>query len=413
MTSELRVRRRLQRLAGIAVALAGFAAIGAGCAESSLDVGARPENEAGVTSSFTPDPDAGDGSLPDTPRLLCLGTECPFPYATCASEGDAPVYKCQHDLLRDNDNCGSCGTKCQIYDVLAMRSSCVNGECVAECIAPHLGDCNGRLEDGCETSLLDDPKNCGACGNACPPGVTCRLGTCGCAAGLTECSNICVDLQSSNAHCGACGDRCTPPDDAAAPPPNSEYGCVAGECGKLRCTGDNHTRWADCNGDLLEPNSDGCEIDVGANGQDPENCGGCGIKCAPGQICRAIDDVPQCICKPNEEMCGTAEWPICADIRTDTEHCGACGYVCPRKPSETTAEDPHQIVSCKKGMCAYDCAPGWADCNDNPLDGCETNLMVHGANCGACGKRCDTAAGQPCVQGVCLEVECDAGGPPR
>ncbi len=413
MLRDLRFRRGLQRLIVATGALACGAAIAAGCAESSLDVGTRPGLDSGSTPSFTPEPDSGE--LPNTSQLLCLGTECPYPYATCeSSDPGAPVYKCQHDLRTDNDNCGACGNKCPVSDWLGFKSTCVNAECVAECIDSTVKDCNGRLEDGCETSILHDPKNCGTCGNACAPGVECRLGTCGCPTGLTECNGTCVDLQSTNAHCGGCENPCTAP-DGAAPPPNSHYGCVDGLCEKLRCTGDQHTVWADCNNDLEEPNSDGCEVNIGPSAQDPENCGGCAVKCSPGQLCREVDGIAQCICKPNETLCGTEDFPICGDLANSPEHCGACGYRCPGyvEPGASPEEAKHQVVSCKKGMCAYDCMAGWADCNDNPLDGCETNLMAHGANCGACGKRCNTAAGQPCVGGVCLEVECDGGGPPR
>lgn len=405
MNRELRLPLRVRRLGVVALLLAAGAALAVGCAESSLDVGTRPETDASAPPSFAPVADGGDAASPDVPRLLCLGTECPYPYATCASGDSAePVYECQHDLSTDNDHCGSCGTTCPVYDVLQMKSSCVNGECVAECIDPSFKDCNGRLEDGCEVSVLDDPQNCGACGVACPAGVRCRFGACGCPTGTTECGTSCVDLQGSSAHCGACGNRCTPP-DGATPPPNSEYGCVGGECDKLRCVSDHHSRWLDCNGDLEAPGSDGCEVDVGPMAQDTNNCGGCGIACDPDQICREVFGIVQCICKPNETLCGTPDYPICADITGDPEHCGACGYRCPAQ------EEAHQRATCAKGMCTYECAPGWADCNDTPLDGCETNLMIHGANCGACGNRCNTAAGQPCVGGACLEVECDAGGP--
>ncbi|OJY29465.1 MAG: hypothetical protein BGO98_47285 [Myxococcales bacterium 68-20] len=384
-------------------------ALASGCAESSLDVGVRPQMDAGFAPSFTPDPDGGDASQPTSPRLLCTGTECPYPYATCPASGwsgepPVPVYKCQHHLLSDNENCGTCGNVCPRFDTLGMTSRCVNGACEAECASPAFKDCNGRLEDGCETLILDDPKNCGQCGNECAPGVECRQGVCGCPTGMIDCDGRCVDPSTSNAHCGGCNNRCVPP-DGAVPPPHSEYGCVAGQCGQLRCIDEHIAAWFDCNKDLNAPNSDGCEVDIGSRAQDPNNCGGCGIACGPEQVCRDVLGVAQCICKPGETMCGTPDYPICAELATDPEHCGACGIRCPVK------DDAHQTTSCREGVCTFECASGWGDCNDNPLDGCETNLLVHGANCGACGKRCDTAAGQPCIQGVCLEVECDAGGP--
>jgi alpha-tubulin suppressor-like RCC1 family protein len=46
------------------------------------------------------------------------------------------------------------------------------------------------------------------------------------------------------------------------------------------------------------------------------------------------------------------------------------------------------------------CATGTADCNDNGLDGCETDITAT-QNCGACGNAC--AAGDTCVDGACVQ----------
>jgi hypothetical protein len=40
------------------------------------------------------------------------------------------------------------------------------------------GDCNLNPNDGCESNLANDPLNCNACGNACPPDHTCNAGAC-------------------------------------------------------------------------------------------------------------------------------------------------------------------------------------------------------------------------------------------
>ena len=101
---------------------------------------------------------------------------------------------------------------------------------------------------------------------------------------------------------------------------------------------------------------------------------------------------------------GVAAAPVLnvADLLNDPSNCGACGSPC-KEPGK------NQARTCKKGVCAYECAPGFADCNGDPSDGCEVDLSIHPAHCGACDVACDVAAGQPCIEGKCLMTECDAG----
>ena len=160
---------------------------------------------------------------------------------------------------------------------------------------------------------------------------------------------------------------------------------------------------ASCNGDLGSGpdkcGGDGCEVpDLTSD----ENCGGCGIKCTtPGEHCIDEGNGHECgvpCAKDGKVLCAFE----CADLLNDVGNCGACGAMC--KPP-----GPNQGRACKKGVCEYECAPGFADCNGDPSDGCEVNLDIHPANCGACGNACNIAAGQPCVEGKCLMTECDAG----
>ncbi len=66
--------------------------------------------------------------------------------------------------------------------------------------------CSGVCMD-----LLNDPANCGACGNACTFGI-CVAGECtflqACLSPQVFCGDVCVDLQTNPAHCGACGNAC-------------------------------------------------------------------------------------------------------------------------------------------------------------------------------------------------------------
>ncbi|MFT3769699.1 MAG: putative metal-binding motif-containing protein [Minicystis sp.] len=56
------------------------------------------------------------------------------------------------------------------------------------------------------------------------------------------------------------------------------------------------------------------------------------------------------------------------------------------------------------------CNPGFADCNNNGLDGCETNLGTSAANCGACGAACNVPNAAPaCVNSACQIGSCNIG----
>ncbi|MBX3187276.1 MAG: hypothetical protein KF819_09680 [Labilithrix sp.] len=376
--------------------LLAFALVAA-CAEN-VDMG---DIKPPVGPTFTP-PGAEGG--PDAPVkvLACTATTCPAPFASCISE-DGPTYKCGTDLMRDNDHCGACGSKCLVYAPIHMTSRCIDGACELECHSPpdlfHPVDwrnCNGLVDDGCEINVLQDPKHCGQCGNACAPGTPCIEGRCGCLAGKIACNGVCTDPRVDDNNCGACGNVCTPPaGGCAVPPPNAYYGCRAGACNNLKCI----DGAADCNGDLSMCNGDGCEtFDL----ESTDNCGGCGIKCAPGESCVDEGNGLECAvpCKRfGKTLC---PGPSCVDLLTDVGACGSCGLGC-------KAPGPNQTSTCKKGLCAYECQAGFADCNGDPEDGCETNLRIHPGHCGACGQACDLAAGQPCIEGQCLMRECDPG----
>jgi hypothetical protein len=56
---------------------------------------------------------------------------------------------------------------------------------------------------------------------------------------------------------------------------------------------------------------------------DPFNCGGCGIVCAPGSPCMGGMCVG-IVCPPNSVNC----MGRCVDITTDPTNCGACFVVC-------------------------------------------------------------------------------------
>ena len=398
-------------LTGSAVALAS------GCAETSIEVGTLVDQDAGPQPPSFTDPDSGSDAdaRAQEPVLLCIATACPAPFDTCGTG-----YRCSTNLSNDSNNCGECGKVCpDSFGYLNMTSTCVDGTCEPTCGKKLAGgkfwnyaDCNGVAEDGCEINISTDPNNCGACGNKCADGVSCIDGKCGCDPGYILCPDPyaakgkCIDARHDDANCGACGNRCGTPADAGAPPDNMVYGCVDSQCGQLKCEDMWGNTWANCDNNL----ANGCEVYIGTNDSliDPNNCGKCGKKCVGAdQVCTDAnyDYVAECLCeKPHETRCGSKDWGNlgCFDLLNDPDNCGTCSNKC-------TAYQDNTAAVCRKGACELECLPGWGDCDGEPGNGCETNLKSSGGHCGACGNRCDTQAGQPCVEGQCAMTECDAG----
>jgi hypothetical protein len=387
--------------------------------------------------------DAGDAetSVSHEPLRNCEGTQCPAPWATCKPTRDGEkMYPCGINLENDSNNCGACGRACPYAAPVHMASRCVNSACKFECLTVEgpdgkveYRDCNNLIDDGCETNItedpancgacghqvdvMNDPLNCGACGNACGPQTPCVNGKCGCTPPAVNCGGRCVDLKTDEGNCGACGNLCRDPANACDNwnPLGIKYGCVNGECGQAKCRSKTA---ADCNHDLNKAYKDqdclggnGCEKNWDTDTPDPNNCGGCGVTCKPGETCRRGSLGVKCYgpCPALLSACGDK----CYDLLSDPKNCGGCGIECP-----TGGLDTHGVASCTKGFCTLDCVQGFGDCNGDMNDGCEVDLTRDPTNCGLCRNKCDADAGapadggtgQPCIEGKCLMVECPPGG---
>lgn len=215
------------------------------------------------------------GRVPSGSECVCApGTvECTTPWGSkeCA------------DTTSSDSHCGACGNRCtntaSVPDRPNTYYGCLGSTCdVPKCRSGYF-DCDGDETNGCESLVNSDPKNCGACGNACDPGQQCFRGECVCKTG-TFCGSSCVDLIADPQNCGRCDNECPgmTRNDAAfwsLPSPNGGPTCNAGRCDYTCDPG-----WADCDQDI----ENGCEADILTN---PYRCGGCHIKCdvEAGQVC--------------------------------------------------------------------------------------------------------------------------------
>jgi hypothetical protein len=80
------------------------------------------------------------------------------------------------------------------------------------------------------------------------------------------------------------------------------------------------------------------------------------------------------------------------DITIDEKNCGTCGNACPTPQNASP--------TCFVGTCGFfACVPHFGDCDGQPQNGCEQDLLADAKNCGACGLVCGS--------GVCRNGGCD------
>lgn len=167
--------------------------------------------------------------------------------------------------------------------------------------------------------------------------------------------------------------------------PNATAICVANQC-QYAC----NVGYADCNANML---FDGCETFLLNNNS---NCGSCGLNCPAGTICSN----GQCVanCASGLTNCGGN----CYNLLTDVNNCGACGVIC---------AFPNAFAVCINGQCAIGgCNAGYFNCNGINADGCEVNVLADSNNCGGCGNVCPPRpnASNVCNNGQCSLI-CNAG----
>ncbi len=245
------------------------------------------------------------------------------------------------------------------------------------------GGCGAKTScSGVCVDLATDAANCGGCGNACTGGEGCVAGKCvaPCMNGQTMCGGKCVDLASDPAHCGDCKTACT-----------NGLVCSAGQC------------QVNCDMPLVR-----CGQSCVDTTMDADHCGACDMACPPLANAARACVKGACVlaaCNPGFADCDGLAMNGC-EVATDADlkNCGACGKVCQNVANGTPG--------CAKGVCGIgNCLVNFADCDGNPVNGCEASVLSDVGNCGTCGNAC----GQPangvaaCTNGSCTIASCNAG----
>jgi hypothetical protein len=308
---------------------------------------------------------------------------------------------------RSDEHCGACDARCAAGFACVAGAADAGGPRCERVCSPTQTRCGTGEAATCAT-LTMDPRNCGACGARCDalPNVeaaACARGRCevgACAAGFANCDlradNGCeADTLSSTAHCGRCGGAC-------APPANGIPLCRNGSCDFVCRDG-----YGDCDGNP----GNGCEAVLA---RDVANCSACGNVCVapPGRAAVCVDGtcaVNQGLCAPATADCNGQSIDGC-EVRTAVgepdgdrvQHCGACGRTC---------EFANAGAQCLAGACVIGaCAAGFANCDGDPGNGCETHLASSATHCGRCGGYCNFPNASPtCMASACALASCGLG----
>ncbi len=150
---------------------------------------------------------------------------------------------------------------------------------------------------------------------------------------------------------------------------------AAGRCAEARCTVGCNEGFADCDSDP----SNGCEVDTRTS---PAHCGSCGLLCPAAPNAAPACAAGRCgsACNAGFADCDNDPSNGCeVDTRTSPTHCGRCANACPTAPNS--------LPGCAMGACRLACSEGFADCDGLAPNGCEASLRGT-ANCGACGTSC-------------------------
>jgi hypothetical protein len=292
----------------------------------------------------------------------------------CMSDGD-----CGGGTPRCDPASGECVVCLPTMDNCPMGKFCGQVNMVYTCQVgcQTVADCPGTDGGGkpacCNHVCVDtdvDGTNCGGCGMAC--------------GNQTCCSGMCFDLGTDLNNCGMCGTACSGK--------HAMWSCAKSMCAVTTCT----AGFGDCDGD----SSNGCEATLAT---DVNNCNMCNMRCTGANATMACVAGACAIgmCNAGFGDCDKLPGTGCeVNTNSDVNNCGGCNMKC--NLANATA-------ACVNGKCAVAmCTNGFQDCDNNPLNGCETNVTNDKSNCGMCGMACPGVpnATVACSAGKCAIASC-------
>ena len=133
----------------------------------------------------------------------------------------------------------------------------------------------------------------------------------------------------------------------------------------------------------------GCEVDLTS---DPSHCGDCAKACEsnPNSSAQCVAGVCGDVCDNGWTDCDPAVAGCETHTDADAKHCGDCTNAC--------VSGDNAGATCSQGQCGLHCKTGFADCDQDPLTGCEVDVFNDPDHCGTCGLACQDTQ---CIQGAC------------
>lgn len=379
----------------------------------------------------------GTSCYKDNAHYSCNNGQCSFYCKDGYYKAEADGTETCRPIPKEPNDCGVSHKNC-------LSDSCVDSAICNDAYACVPTKCKANCRKTASNTCEPNSNDC--CGDSCIPceGVLyCNEGTCTDSCGdkalctPNDKKPYCADLNTDNSDCGACGhvcgndvaysakeicesekciatackdthhlygniceedspDHCRQHNDKCADIPNGTRQCI-----DKTCTGAcNNTAYPDrClkNGKLAY-----C---ANIKSDDMENCGGCGVKCAP----ETVDNSIAAACKK-----GVCVATICNEFSSLTPE-GKC------KPDDVTdcgqeGRCPVPIngkATCKQGRCGISCNAGFSGkCGENTQNPSCRDFHYDYDNCGACGTSCGSVAvsnakTKQCAKGACVAKECN------
>jgi hypothetical protein len=298
---------------------------------------------------------------------VCAGGQCGF---ACRRGFHQEGASCAR-----NDQASCCGDACVMCAPAANGAvACANQQCVVTCNS-------GFHPLGLQCQANDGIACCGAscarCAGVSRGTAQCRGGACDfvCDAGFHKEGAGCA-MDDNPACCGAACTRC-------AAPANGLPRCISGQC-LFACQAGYHPLGDACHvNDDLACCGPSCQMCTATRPNATPGCGPGG--CADPSPCLASHHDCNGLCVANDAVTS----------------CGAACAPCPDRPNAT--------VACNGTACVYTCPANFADCDGNPNNGCEANLLMDPQNCGGCGtgpKDPHVCAAGGNHQQVCVSGQC-------